>query len=252
MNCHISHQFFLLTLVLTKLNLVWWHMFEIKQVSNWFINARVRLWKPMVEEMYLEEEKEREQNMVASSEGAGNNNIHEEEDMNHDVQNLSPSTRPDQKPTTQARRLLRIDSDCMSSIINNPDHDQNDTKTHHHMNPHEQFESGVDLDFSSYATHHSPSMQVSYTSAGNNVNPGFRGGGGGGGVSLTLGLQQHGGSGGVSLAFPPPQATQGSMYYTRDQVDQECPTGQFSLLDGEGQNMPYRNLMGTQLLHDFA
>ncbi|KAK9280282.1 hypothetical protein L1049_013970 [Liquidambar formosana] len=32
------------------------------QVSNWFINARVRLWKPMVEEMYLEEIKDREQN----------------------------------------------------------------------------------------------------------------------------------------------------------------------------------------------
>nr|GFC91156.1 BEL1-like homeodomain protein 1 [Tanacetum cinerariifolium] len=31
-------------------------------VSNWFINARVRLWKPMVEEMYLEEIKENEQN----------------------------------------------------------------------------------------------------------------------------------------------------------------------------------------------
>ncbi|KAJ7541848.1 hypothetical protein O6H91_10G079400 [Diphasiastrum complanatum] len=28
------------------------------QVSNWFINARVRLWKPMVEEMYLEENRE--------------------------------------------------------------------------------------------------------------------------------------------------------------------------------------------------
>ncbi|XP_027347929.1 BEL1-like homeodomain protein 1 [Abrus precatorius] len=28
------------------------------QVSNWFINARVRLWKPMVEEMYLEEVKQ--------------------------------------------------------------------------------------------------------------------------------------------------------------------------------------------------
>ncbi|XP_062082460.1 BEL1-like homeodomain protein 1 [Humulus lupulus] len=27
------------------------------QVSNWFINARVRLWKPMVEEMYIEETK---------------------------------------------------------------------------------------------------------------------------------------------------------------------------------------------------
>ncbi|GFZ20259.1 BEL1-like homeodomain 1 [Actinidia rufa] len=32
------------------------------QVSNWFINARVRLWKPMVEEMYLEEMKDHEQN----------------------------------------------------------------------------------------------------------------------------------------------------------------------------------------------
>lgn len=30
------------------------------QVSNWFINARVRLWKPMVEEMYQEEAKELE------------------------------------------------------------------------------------------------------------------------------------------------------------------------------------------------
>ncbi|KAA8549965.1 hypothetical protein F0562_001676 [Nyssa sinensis] len=32
------------------------------QVSNWFINARVRLWKPMVEEMYLEETKDHEKN----------------------------------------------------------------------------------------------------------------------------------------------------------------------------------------------
>lgn len=30
------------------------------QVSNWFINARVRLWKPMVEEMYTEEMKGQE------------------------------------------------------------------------------------------------------------------------------------------------------------------------------------------------
>ncbi|KAI7736084.1 hypothetical protein M8C21_023701 [Ambrosia artemisiifolia] len=29
------------------------------QVSNWFINARVRLWKPMIEEMYLEMNKRR-------------------------------------------------------------------------------------------------------------------------------------------------------------------------------------------------
>lgn len=32
------------------------------KVSNWFINARVRLWKPMVEEMYAEEMKAQRQN----------------------------------------------------------------------------------------------------------------------------------------------------------------------------------------------
>ncbi|KAL8471962.1 hypothetical protein ACS0TY_029268 [Phlomoides rotata] len=32
------------------------------QVSNWFINARVRLWKPMVEEMYQQEAKEESPN----------------------------------------------------------------------------------------------------------------------------------------------------------------------------------------------
>ncbi|GAA0166606.1 homeodomain transcription factor [Lithospermum erythrorhizon] len=32
------------------------------QVSNWFINARVRLWKPMVEEMYTEEMKGQDKN----------------------------------------------------------------------------------------------------------------------------------------------------------------------------------------------
>ncbi|CBI17588.3 unnamed protein product, partial [Vitis vinifera] len=45
------------------------------QVSNWFINARVRLWKPMVEEMYQQETKEeegseeREVNQLQSTDG---------------------------------------------------------------------------------------------------------------------------------------------------------------------------------------
>uniref|UniRef100_A0A7N0T2D4 Homeobox domain-containing protein n=1 Tax=Kalanchoe fedtschenkoi TaxID=63787 RepID=A0A7N0T2D4_KALFE len=37
------------------------------QVSNWFINARVRLWKPMVEEMYKEEAGEAEIDSNSSS-----------------------------------------------------------------------------------------------------------------------------------------------------------------------------------------
>ncbi|XP_061356363.1 homeobox protein BEL1 homolog [Gastrolobium bilobum] len=222
------------------------------QVSNWFINARVRLWKPMVEEMYLEEVKERENNM-ASSEGGNDPN----DEINPNVQNLPSSSRPeDQKPTPD--RLVRIDSECVSTIINhhNPDN-KNDPKSstktlqnhHHHMNPQEQclgrvtdtFGS-VELDFSSYA-HHSSGM-VSFNSNDQNANQSFNGG-----VSLTLGLQQHAGGSGVSLAFPP--ATQSSLFYPRDQIE-ECQTVQYSLLDGEGQNLPYRNLMGAQLLHDLA
>ncbi|XP_022747360.1 BEL1-like homeodomain protein 7 isoform X2 [Durio zibethinus] len=40
------------------------------QVSNWFINARVRLWKPMVEEMYKEEFADVEMDSNSSSENA--------------------------------------------------------------------------------------------------------------------------------------------------------------------------------------
>ncbi|KQK13359.1 BEL1-like homeodomain protein 4 [Brachypodium distachyon] len=40
------------------------------QVSNWFINARVRLWKPMIEEMYQQETKELEGSSAPES---GNN-----------------------------------------------------------------------------------------------------------------------------------------------------------------------------------
>ncbi|KAJ6919484.1 hypothetical protein NC651_013443 [Populus alba x Populus x berolinensis] len=51
------------------------------QVSNWFINARVRLWKPMVEEMYQQEAKEeepgaedRERKPTSSNSNSNNNN----------------------------------------------------------------------------------------------------------------------------------------------------------------------------------
>ncbi|XP_050228185.1 homeobox protein BEL1 homolog [Mercurialis annua] len=207
------------------------------QVSNWFINARVRLWKPMVEEMYIEETKDRDNNMANSPEG-----FTDLEDSNNGRpinQNLSST---DQKPTPD--QLIRIDSECLSSIISNPDKN-NDTpkatktfQVHHHLQEHQQnfgAFGAVELDFSSY-NHHHEGGGVSYGNDHQNFNGG--GGGSGGGVSLTLGLQQHG-------------VSQSSLFYPRDHID-ECQTVQYSLLDGEGQNLPYRNLMGAQLLHDLA
>ncbi|KVH90132.1 homeobox protein BEL1 homolog [Cynara cardunculus var. scolymus] len=203
------------------------------QVSNWFINARVRLWKPMVEEMYVEETKTNQETMEGTSDG------------------FNPNPQMDQKPT--ADELVRIDSECLSSIINHPEKmDHHRTKTqdhdfHHSFSRVTNSFGAVELDFSSYNNHH-------------NFGGGGDGGGGTGGVSLTLGLQQHGGGngtggggGGVSLAFSP--TSQNSLFYPRDHIE-DCQTAvQYSSLlegDDQGQNLPYRNLMGAQLLHDLA
>ncbi|CAL0331994.1 unnamed protein product [Lupinus luteus] len=236
------------------------------QVSNWFINARVRLWKPMVEEMYLEEVKEHENNMLNSSGGIDDPDLEDNINPNN-VQNQLPSSSllEDQKP------ILQIESGCASSIINNHNTDnnrinptKNNTKTfqdNHNMNPHDHVRligpnsttdtfGSMELDFSSYNHHHSSSGMVPYTTSNEqNANHGFNGGIRASVVSLTLGLQQHGESG-VSLGFPS-VTHQSSLLYTRDQIE-DCQTIQYSLLDGEGQNLQYRNLMGAQLLHDLA
>ncbi|KAM2227699.1 hypothetical protein ACFXTI_014478 [Malus domestica] len=219
------------------------------QVSNWFINARVRLWKPMVEEMYMEETKERENNMnisnMTSSDGIATD--------------PSPhQSRPeDEKPTHD--QLVRMDSECLSSIITYPEknHDSRGSKntiSSRHMHPHQNFgrvnESfgTMELDFSSY-NHHQQHSGGTVSYATDHHHPSNQGFNAGGGVSLTLGLQQHGGNG-VSLAFSP--ASQNSLFYPRDHIE-ECQPVQYSLLDGEGENnLPYRNLMGAQLLHDLA
>ncbi|XP_057805297.1 BEL1-like homeodomain protein 1 isoform X2 [Salvia miltiorrhiza] len=71
------------------------------QVSNWFINARVRLWKPMVEEMYAEEMKAQQRDgseeedktpkiEVQNTSPAAQNNTRAKKPRNGDA-SLSPS-----------------------------------------------------------------------------------------------------------------------------------------------------------------
>ncbi|XP_031118902.1 BEL1-like homeodomain protein 4 isoform X1 [Ipomoea triloba] len=60
------------------------------QVSNWFINARVRLWKPMVEEMYQKEAKEEEEEGGGQGQAVDDNAkdsqlIAEEKDPSHNI-----------------------------------------------------------------------------------------------------------------------------------------------------------------------
>ncbi|KAG1354662.1 homeobox protein BEL1 [Cocos nucifera] len=205
------------------------------QVSNWFINARVRLWKPMVEEMYLEEIKEQDK-QTAQEEND------DDDDRTGEVQsNRNPNPNSsflqlhaeDQKPAPG--ELLNY-SDSLSSIVMNSSHHRTDGReptnsksSYHDPRQHHPVPVGVmDLDFTSY---------------GECSNQNF-----GDDVSLTLGLQQHH-EGGMSLSFSP--ACQHSLFFSRAQME-DCQPGQFSIIDGETQNLPYRNLMGARLLHDLA
>ncbi|CAN4089636.1 unnamed protein product [Withania somnifera] len=70
------------------------------QVSNWFINARVRLWKPMVEEMYLEETKDHEKN------GADQENTSKLGEQNEDS-TTSRSIAPQEKtPGSDSQKIF--------------------------------------------------------------------------------------------------------------------------------------------------
>ncbi|KAM5548741.1 hypothetical protein ABKV19_000248 [Rosa sericea] len=74
------------------------------QVSNWFINARVRLWKPMVEEMYKEEAGDAEMDSNSSSENAPQTKKGEKrtlEDGGEDMQPSASSTGTDRCSTGQ-------------------------------------------------------------------------------------------------------------------------------------------------------
>ncbi|CAN0879372.1 BEL1-like homeodomain protein 1 [Linum grandiflorum] len=65
------------------------------QVSNWFINARVRLWKPMVEEMYTEEMKDQEHtgDKITSNKSDQNEDSSSQSvPFHHDHKNLGSSS----------------------------------------------------------------------------------------------------------------------------------------------------------------
>ncbi|KAL8170664.1 hypothetical protein V2J09_022468 [Rumex salicifolius] len=157
------------------------------QVSNWFINARVRLWKPMVEEMYTEE-------------------LKEEQPSDADVA-AGPASNPgphDQKPS-HSQLMRSFESESLSSIVSTSTNGNNNNDNIMLMmrNPNSHYESGFggptsmdSLDFSSYGGHAVGSF--------------------GRGVTLTLGLQQQQqqNGGARSVGLPGPHGKEGMEDYS--------------------------------------
>ncbi|KAK3004359.1 hypothetical protein RJ639_020190 [Escallonia herrerae] len=81
------------------------------QVSNWFINARVRLWKPMVEEMYVEETKEQEQK--------GSDDKTSKSEQNEDLTSISNAAQ-EKSSVTENQNKTYISKQDNPTNQNNP------------------------------------------------------------------------------------------------------------------------------------
>lgn len=91
------------------------------QVSNWFINARVRLWKPMVEDMYQkeakDEEEEDDENMEKSQNQNSSNNIAQTPTPNSSTNTITTGYGTETKTAaTVAATILTVASDKRSEI----------------------------------------------------------------------------------------------------------------------------------------
>uniref|UniRef100_A0A0E0K848 Homeobox domain-containing protein n=2 Tax=Oryza punctata TaxID=4537 RepID=A0A0E0K848_ORYPU len=226
------------------------------QVSNWFINARVRLWKPMVEEMYVEEMKDQDGGDNSGGQGSLNPKptcSRASEARGGQQLVVGDGTDGDageQKPT---RAQLRHDAGSLASVVNVDVARAGGGGGVARLHQAENFGIMDHLDFDAYDDSHEQQQQH----------------GGPGGVSLTLGLQQHGshGGGGVNIAFGAPGSTHGGagfLYPGEQMVDAVHPGhghhhvvgGQFGVaMDGDASHAQesYRSLSaGFHLLRDLA
>ncbi|KAH0721812.1 hypothetical protein KY285_006456 [Solanum tuberosum] len=75
------------------------------QVSNWFINARVRLWKPMVEEIHMLETRQANKSSSQRMQGQNNNNNNNPIEVHFPTSNNSlPSTSSAQQVPSKRTR----------------------------------------------------------------------------------------------------------------------------------------------------
>jgi hypothetical protein len=153
-----------------------------EQVSNWFINARVRLWKPMVEEMYAEEMKDDPaEEGDWSNANTGNGPNPGGEDRGGTEGGDEDGGGGERKPTWA--QLLVHDAGSLASVVSiGSSRDQQQNLSFGLVMDHH-------LDFNAYVDHHAVADRQGF--------------GGGSGVSLTLGLQQQHADpyGGVNVAF---------------------------------------------------
>lgn len=163
----------------------------IFQVSNWFINARVRLWKPMVEEIYKEEAKEEEEveetrtDEAAANESKSSSSSSDKDHLNK-TQNMviSAAAIDDDHHHHQGKKRSEInaieENDLSKNIINYGQYSLGNEAIFVQGN-------NTTILIPTTTAHHHHQYGINYMATTSNNRQG--GGGGGDNVSLTLGLQ---------------------------------------------------------------
>ncbi|XP_073158806.1 BEL1-like homeodomain protein 7 isoform X1 [Henckelia pumila] len=217
------------------------------QVSNWFINARVRLWKPMVEEMYKEETGDTEVDSNSSSETTprtAKTDSKTSQDKGEDFQQTSASSsqhlasnsiplpdiemmEPGNSPTFQppSKYCTRKSGDEQRQI---------DETTLFHDS----------MGLPNYGTDR-------YIEAAYHISEFERFGNGSGKISLTLGLQQSAG-GSIPICNETRNGfvnIRGSDAYNAPDLAMETETAEFDCMDPENRQQRF---VPTRLLHDFV
>ncbi|KAL5218550.1 hypothetical protein ABZP36_019234 [Zizania latifolia] len=204
------------------------------QVSNWFINARVRLWKPMIEEMYKEElGAEMDSNSSSENAGKGKDEAISSEDRD-EFQSPSSAARKNgasQLHPFKSEALGGMDaggvglSSCLGGAMGTYVTSLN---LNHHVPPGAGSSSSSLLHDALQAHHGGDARFVSYGDMAD------LGGYDGGSVSLTLGLQH------CNNAGPGPAEQQGLLYGS---------AGDFEYMNGSDDRQRFGS---SQLLHDFV
>ncbi|XP_043698505.1 BEL1-like homeodomain protein 9 [Telopea speciosissima] len=105
------------------------------QVSNWFINARVRLWKPMVEEIHMLETRQAQKASEAEDQNS-NKTVDQPPQSNPLPSNKTPQTstatlNTQNPPTKRSRSELPIAPNQNDHLNNNFTY--NNLSSHHHV-----------------------------------------------------------------------------------------------------------------------
>ncbi|XP_075511254.1 BEL1-like homeodomain protein 7 [Primulina tabacum] len=217
------------------------------QVSNWFINARVRLWKPMVEEMYKEETGDAEVDSNSSSETTPRTtktDAKTSQDKGEDFHQISTSSGQ-----LLASNSIPMPDVEMVELDNNPSF-QPPSKYCTRKSGDEQRQIDETPLFQD-SMGHSNYGTDRFIEAAYHISEFERFGNGSGKISLTLGLQQSAG-GSIPICNDTPYGfvnTRGSDAYNASNLAMETEITEFDCIDSENRQQRF---VPPRLLHDFV